>query len=200
MSLKWRARTTWAACSAGLVAAVFLIGPDRIDRSPWLAAIALLPVVIMVSAQLPGFHCPHCGARAVRGHWGYFLVSDECDKCFRDFEGPYLSEDQVAEKLVGEKNPELARQMREERLQEEDLHRRAPTDPRAASSLERMLRERLDGVERWAQETRRMYEGRQASEKDVEEAEASLKRLKDDLAYCESLKAGASERSRLTSA
>ena len=154
----------------------------------------------MVGAQLFGFHCPHCGARAVRGHWGYFLVSDECDKCFRDFEGPYLSDDQVSEKLVGEKNPDLARQMREERLHEEELRRQMPTDPRAASSLERMLRDRLDGVERWAQEMRRMYEDRQVTRKDVEDAEASLKRLKDELAYCESLRAGTSERSRLTSA
>jgi hypothetical protein len=199
MSLKWRARATWAACTTAFVAAVFIIGPDRIDQSGWLGAIVFLPIVIMVGAQLFAFHCPHCGARAVRGRAGYFLVSDECDRCFRDFEGPYLSEDQVAEKLVGERNPELARQMREERLEEEDLRRRAPTDPRAASSLEAMLRKRLNGVELWAREMRRLYDARQMKKKHVEDAEASLKRLKDDLAHLELLKAG-TERSRLTRA
>ena len=200
MSLKWRARLTWAAGMSVFVAGVFLVGPQRLDHAPWLVALVALPLVIMIAAQLLGFRCPHCGARAVRGQYGYWLVSDECQKCFRDFEGPFLSEDEVAEKLVTEKNPELARQMRRERLEEEDLRRRAPTNPQAATVLERMLEDRLYGVQSWVHEMRRLYDSGQAPRSDLEAAEASLKKLNEDLASCRSLNRGRSERSRLTGA
>jgi hypothetical protein len=165
-----------------------------------VAAAVCVPIVALLAAQLFAFRCPHCGARAVTGRHGYFLVSDSCAKCLRDFEGPNLSDDELGEKLIAEDNPDLARQMRRERLEEEDLRQRAPMNPQAAVALERILKDRLDGVEGWAREMRRLYALRQADQEDVAYAEASLKELQDKIAWCASLTRGSADRSRLTSA
>ena len=202
MSLKWRARLTCAGCLAATAAVAFGVGPDRLDESPWyVAAAVFVPIVALLAAQLFAFRCPHCGARAVTGRHGYFLVSDACAKCLRDFEGPNLSDDELGEKLIGEDNPELAREMRRERLEIEDLRQRASVNPHAAVALERILKNRLEGVEGWAREMRQLYALKQVDREDVAHAEASLKELQDQLAWCASLTRGSAEdRSRLTSA
>ena len=201
MSLKWRARLACGGCLAATAGVIFAVGPDSLDQSPWYVAAAVFaPVAALLAAQFFAFRCPHCGARAVTGRHGYFLVSDTCAKCLRDFEGPNLSNDELGENLVAEENLELARQMRRERLEEEDLRQRAPTDAHAAVALEKMLKNRLDGVETWAREMRRLHAGGQADKEDVADAEASLKELQDRIAWCASLTSGSADRSRPTSA
>ena len=201
MSLKWRARLTWAGCMAAVVVGgALVLGANGTSQAPWVTAVVAVPLLVLIGAQFLAFRCPHCGARAVTGHYGYWVVSDACAQCLRDFEGPNLSNDELGEKLVAEDNPELARQMRRERLEEQDLREKAPTDPRAAVALEKVLKNRLGGVETWAREMRRLHAVGQADKEDVADAEASLKELQDRIAWCASLTRGSADRSRLTSA
>ncbi len=200
MPLKWRARLTWAGCMVGLATLVLVIGPHRIDQSPWYAGLVILPLLILVAAQLFAFRCPHCGERAVRGHYGYWVASDTCAKCLRDFEGASLSDDQLAEKLIAEDNPELAQKLRQRRLEEEELRKRAPTDAQAAAILEGMLKERLEGVEAWVRDMQRLYALKQTDKADLVAAEVSLNKLQADLRWCMGLTSGPAQRSRLTCA
>src|SRR5258706_442459 len=123
MRLKWRARLTWGVCMTAFAGLLLIIRPEG-SPSPWYAAVAILPLVTLIAAQFLAFRCPHCGARGVRGYHGYWVVSDICSQCLRDFEDPFLSEDELAEKLIAEDKPQLAKRMREERLEEEDLRKR----------------------------------------------------------------------------
>src|SRR5881394_405485 len=192
MHLKWRARLTWVVGMAAFVALMLIIKPERFP-SPWYVILAILPLVTLIAAQFLAFRCPHCGARAVRGYYWYWVVSDACSQCLRDFEGPFLSEDEVAEKLLAEDKPDLAKRMRQERLEEEDLRNRAALDPQAAATLERILNERLVGVEGWVRDVHRIAQSGQGDRKDVATAEAALKKVQDELAWCRSLPRGSAE-------
>ena len=176
------------------------IGLENVDRSLLYFALALVPLGVPILLQLIAFRCPHCGARAVKGIYGYWLVNDTCDECLRAFEGPSVSDDELAEELIAKDNPELARQMRQERLQVEDLRERAPVDPQAAATLERILKKRLDGIEIWVRDMHRYLELGQGERKDVATAEGALKQVQEELAWCKSLLPAGSERSRLTRA
>jgi len=108
----------------------------------------------------------------------------------REYDGPFLSDNELAEKFMAEDNPELAKRWQRERLEEEDLRKRAPDDPQAAATLERILKDRLQGVEAWVRDMRRLHALGQAETGDLATAEASLQKLNEHLAWCRSLTRG----------
>src|SRR5439155_12937226 len=187
MTLKWRARVTWAACLGAFVAALVALGEATIREHPLYLALVLLPPLVAFLAAWLDFRCPHCGARAVTGHYGYWVVSDTCSHCLHAFGGPHLSDDELAEELTSRTDPALAKQLRTERLEEMDLRSRAPHDPAAAAALEGRLRKRLVGVEAWVEDMRRHFADGRAEAQEVRTAEAALKELDSQLAWCRSL-------------
>jgi hypothetical protein len=187
LSLKWRARLTWAICAVTFVGGALVVIKAGLYNSPLAVALVALPFVAATLAALFTFRCPHCGARAVKGQYGYWTVDDTCSQCLRDFEGPHLSYEEFAEQLIAEDNPDLARQLRRQRLEEEDLRKRADHDPRAAVALEHRLMERLPGVQAWVDDMRKDVSAGVAEPRHLAAAEDALKELERTLVWCRSL-------------